>query len=290
MSAKITTRRRAKFLHFLAASGNVSLSAERAKVSRSWVGLHRAGDPAFEAACVAALGVARTRFRKPPPSPTFHRPQGDDGAFQSASPLTPPSSGKGIVSNHPPTGWGFLDGAELVVRGSGGSGGGRRVQIGRARVGQWTARVERRFLSALSATCNVKAACAEVGLAHSSAYAHRQRWIAFAEAWDAAIKEGYMRIEAALIERGCNIFSSLDEMPLSPIPTMSAADAIHLLHMHKNIAHGIGGRPGKSWQRPRSLDEVRDSILRKLEAIESSRALSETQRAADEREYRRRRG
>ena len=271
MSAKITGRRRGAFLRFLAASGNVTLSAERAKVSRSWVRLQRAGDAGFEAACLAALAEARGRFSNSPP-------------------LAPPAGGKGIESNSPPSGWGFLDGVELVVRGSGGSGGGRRMQIGRARAHQWTARVERRFLAALSATCNVKAACAEVGLAHSSAYAHRKRWIAFATAWDEAIKEGYMRIEAALIERGCNIFSSMDDVPLSPIPTMTVAEAIHLLHMHKNIARGIGGRPGKSWQeKPRSLDEVRDSILRKLDAIESWRAMSDEQFDADQREYARRR-
>ena len=39
---------------------------------------------------------------------------------------------------------------------------GRRVQIARARVKQWTPRVEDRFLATLAATCNVKAACAEV--------------------------------------------------------------------------------------------------------------------------------
>ncbi|MCY7339583.1 MAG: hypothetical protein LH465_06480 [Sphingomonas bacterium] len=110
---------------------------------------------------------------------------------------------------------------------------GRRTQIARARLTQWTARVETRFLAALAATCNVKAACAEVGLAHSSAYAHRKRWRGFAEAWDAAIKLGYVRIEAALIERGCNLFSDYDEVPDNPIGAMSAAEAIQLLQMRK---------------------------------------------------------
>ena len=93
-----------------------------------------------------------------------------------------------------------------------------------------------------------------------------------------------MRIEAALIERGCNIFSSMDDVPLNPIPTMTVAEAIHLLHMHKNIARGIDGQPGKSWRRPpRTLDEMRGSILRKLEAFDSWQATTEAEREASTR-------
>ena len=57
----------------------------------------------------------------------------------------------------PPSGWGFLDGEELVVQGTGGSGGGKRIQIARARPRQWTPRIEDRFLATVAATCNVKA-------------------------------------------------------------------------------------------------------------------------------------
>ena len=200
-------------------------------------------------------------------------------------PPAPPAGGRG-ESNSPPSGWGFLDGVELVVKGSGGSGGGRRVQIARARAGQWTARVEARFLSALSATCNVKAACAEVGLAHSSAYAHRKRWRAFAAAWDAAVIEGYDRIEAALLERGCNLFSDPGEVAMNPIGPMTVDQAIQLLHMHKQIARGVGGQPGHKWRAPRrQLADVQASILRKIEAIERSENVSEEQRAADEASY-----
>ena len=38
--------------------GNVTLAAERAKVSRSWVERHRALDPAFDAACREAIASA----------------------------------------------------------------------------------------------------------------------------------------------------------------------------------------------------------------------------------------
>ena len=276
MSAKFGPRRKAAFLKDLAFCGNQTLAAERVAVSRAWVGLQRANDPAFDAAVRGAIAVAKERLRKAasmiPPLPAQPR----SGAE------SPPLKGGG--TNAPPVGWGFLDGAELVVRGSGGSGGGRRVQIGRARAHQWTARVEARFLGALSATCNVKAACAEVGMHAPSAYAHRKRWRAFAAAWDAAIVEGYARIEIALLERGCNLFSDpADIAPIDehPITAMTAAEAIHLLHMHKHLIHGAGNAPGQT-RPPRRMIEVQDELIRRAEAIRGARTIPPEQRAADE--------
>ena len=48
MSKKITATRCAAFLKALAETGNQTLAAERAKVSRSWVVLHRGRDAAFD--------------------------------------------------------------------------------------------------------------------------------------------------------------------------------------------------------------------------------------------------
>jgi hypothetical protein len=64
------------------------------------------------------------------------------------------------------------------------------VQIARARLHQWDARVEDRFIETLAATCNVKAACAAVGMTQTSAYEHRKRWRAFAARWDEARRSG----------------------------------------------------------------------------------------------------
>jgi hypothetical protein len=261
MSRKTSPARRAAFLKALAETGNQTLAAERAKVSRSWVQLHRSTDPEFDAACKAAIAAAKASLSWAP-----DQVRGARG------------------SNRPPGGWGHLDGEELVVRGSGGSGGGRRVQIARARLHQWTPRIEDRFLATLAATCNVKAACAEVGMTAASAYEHRQRWPSFARRWAAAIEEGYARIEAALVENGENLFSTSELPPEAPMPPMSVEQAIHILHMHKNEAREIGGRPGR-WRRPRALDEVRPSILRKLKAVARGLSLSEADKAKDRRAY-----
>ena len=235
MTAKFGEARRRAFLAALSESGNQTLAAERAKVSRSWVSLHRAGDPGFRRACDDALAEARARLGPHP-------------------------------ERRPPSGWGFLDGEELVVKGTGGSGGGKRMQIARARLRQWSPRVEQRFLAARGATCNVKAACAEVGLTPASAYGHRRRWAAFARLWDAAVEQGYLQLECGLIEAGGNFLSGEDPPDAAPLTGMTVGHAIHLLHMHKHAVHRIGGRPGLRAREP-DIEEVRAHLLRKSEAL-----------------------
>ncbi len=168
ISTKITAARRAKFLHFLAASGNLIISAERAKVSRSWVCLHRSTDPVFDAACRSAIASARATLG-------HRQARGADA------------------------GWGFADGAELVINASNG----RRVQVRRAKYREWTPRIEQRFLGALVTTCNARAAATAAGMSMSSAYSHRRRWPRFAALWDEAVTIGSEGIEAALIAGAC---------------------------------------------------------------------------------------
>ncbi|MBN8829404.1 MAG: hypothetical protein J0G94_01955 [Sphingomonadales bacterium] len=167
----------------------------------------------------------------------------------------------------------YHDGAELVVRGSPG----RRTQIARARVRQWSPRVEARFLRALGQTCNVKAACAEVGMTPASAYGHRGRWQGFAERWAEALEHGYVQIEMALLQAAGN-FLSPDEIELPDgITGMTVDRAIYLLHMHKHQVRLLGGRPGryKSCIDHLEREKASASILRKIEAIERHRKLQQ---------------
>lgn len=249
MSPKTLAARRALFLRALRETGNVTLSAERARVARSWVHNQRKRDPEFDAACRAAVAAAREAFAA-------------------------------LGTRRPPSGWGYLDGAELVVKAATG----RRVQITRARPDQWTPSAEARFLQVLAATCNVKAACSAVGLSTTSAYHRRRRWPAFARRWDEAIAEGYMRLEAALLEAGCNLFSPERLAPPAKLPPVSVAEAIQLLQMHKHQVHGLGRPPGRR-PRPRLLEEVKPRILRKFEAFEAARALGPAALAALARDH-----
>ena len=234
MSAKMSAARRAAFFSALRETGNQTLACERARVSRSWMSLQRSADPQFKAEMDAAIAAAKAALLDDP---------------------------DGIRCARPPRGWGHQRGEELVVRGSRG----RRVQVARARLHQWTPRVEQRFLAALMATCNVTAACAEVGMTPASAYGHRRRWQRFASLWDEAVAEGYWRIEVALIQNALNLFSPGElPPPETALRGMDVKQAIHLVHMHKNGVLGLGKAPGKGWRPPPKLADHKAEILKKL--------------------------
>ena len=117
-------------------------------------------------------------------------------------------------------------------------------------------------------------------------------WPAFARAWDEAIETGYARIEAALVEAGCNIFSELEPADCGPIREMTAEQALHLLHMHKHQVHGAGGKPGLQMPHDKQLAQATER-LRKIMAVvfrddpEWVRAMEEKQAAGFGREKRR---
>ena len=206
MTAKTSATRTNAFFKALSETGNQTISAERACVSRSWVSLHRSTDPAFRARMEACISEARARL-----------------------------SGAGGVASAPVVGakWGVIHGEELVLRGSNG----RRAQVSRARVGQFTPRLEARFLSVLRRTCNVKMACVAVGVSAAAAYKHRERWTEFERAWEAAIEEGCFALEMALLENGIRALDpqaeGLAEEPALPMLPISADDAIRILAMRR---------------------------------------------------------
>jgi hypothetical protein len=161
------------------------------------------------------------------------------------------------------------------------------VQIGRAREKQWTARVEKRFLSALASTCNVKAACAEVGMGVVSAYSHRRRWPLFASAWAKAEETGFLRLEAALVAAAAGIGEEPEFAPDIPIEGMTVWHAMQLFFMHRHQVRGIGGRPG---QPPRLLatdEEVVKALTRSLRAsgCNVDEALAEIEQRAAARRF-----
>lgn len=90
-----------------------------------------------------------------------------------------------------------------------------------------------------SATGNVHAASAEVGLCLSSAYNHAERWPAFAEAWREAAGDGHESLEAALIVEGRNLFSGAsgaddrESAPKVRIVEMTAEHALACLNAYR---------------------------------------------------------
>ncbi|HVF37201.1 MAG TPA: hypothetical protein VNA29_04600 [Sphingomicrobium sp.] len=210
MSKKFTAARRNAFLNALAQTGSRQLAAERARVSLSWVQLHRSTDLAFDEACREAIAVAKAMLA-------------DDRSSRPADAR-----------------WRYFDGHELVVNSTGGRGarpcGGRRVQVRRANAGQWTPRLEDRFLALLMATCNVSAACAELGLRTRSAYYRRRRWPDFARRWEEAIEIGRCELELRIQE---NIFYHFDRElpePEAPLTGITVSEAIRMARLYEKRA------------------------------------------------------
>jgi hypothetical protein len=235
MTKKTSKARTDAFFKALTETGNQTISAERACVSRSWVSQHRASDPAFKARMEACIAQARARLSR-------------------------------LGAIKPDAKWGNIHGEELVVRGSNG----RRAQISRARIGQITPRVEARFLVVLARTCNVKLACQAVGLSAAAAYNHYDRWVEFARAWDDAAKNGELALEAAMLENGIRSLDphadGLAEEPALPMQPMSVDDAIRILGQRRA---GIS-RKGKFTGNRRVMateEETNAALIKRLKVL-----------------------
>jgi len=137
---------------------------------------------------------------------------------------------------------------------------------------RWTDEAEAVFLDALAASCNVTLSARQSGFSTEAIYRRRRMDPAFADRWQAALEQGYARIEMLLVRRAVERLEGLMLDPDSPIPVMTVAEAINVLQLHRAaVKGGDARRPG--WRaRPRSLDEMRDSILTKLSAIAAARA------------------
>lgn len=121
---------------------------------------------------------------------------------------------------------------------------GRRVQVARARLHQWTPRVEARFLGLLEQVCNLRLALKEVGFTAASLHEHRKRWPAFDAACEEALARGYEAVDLGLIYAACRLFSP-DVYPLPDTPVVAPMDvdqAISLMRLHERRARERGRR------------------------------------------------
>ncbi len=132
---------------------------------------------------------------------------------------------------------------------------------------RWTDEAEEIFLDHLAASCNVTRSAQATGFSREAIYARRRRDPAFATRWQEAIVQGHARIEAGLVAAAIATLEGRAPDPDFPIPPMSVTEMIAVLKLHGPAVRGEGKRPG--WRgRPRSLDEVKQSILRKLAAYD----------------------
>jgi len=75
------------------------------------------------------------------------------------------------------------------------------VQARAPKKGSWTPKVRARFFAELANSCNVKAACAKVGMSVTGAYNLRDRDPSFRLGWRRHIAQGYAKLELQMLER-----------------------------------------------------------------------------------------
>lgn len=121
-----------------------------------------------------------------------------------------------------------------------------RLQLRPAHRGKLTKACEQAFLTALSATANVRLSAAAAGASARAFYRRRQKNPAFAREFRLALRMGYQRLEAAALEAALPESHADDawrhhEPP--PIPRMTADQALQLLFLHEKSVR-------QSWEQP----------------------------------------
>lgn len=141
------------------------------------------------------------------------------------------------------------------------------VRTGDHRIGE--AEVET-FLGHLAATCNATLSARLAGFSREAFYHRRQKDPALDQRWTDAVAFGYGRVEEIVLRTAEAILEGRPPPPDSPLREMTMRDAIHILQLYRGTVTGRG-KVARRRGRPRSLDEVKASILRKINAIERHR-------------------
>jgi hypothetical protein len=236
MPKTITTAQEFAYLRALAETGNATLAAERAGVSRTWAYKKRAVDAWFAERVRELTALAGERLR-PSASAQDERDWDQAGTLRLArtSPPHPPIAQ--WVPPSPAMGRGANSaggGAELVVQ----VGLGKRAQVRRARAGQWTPRLERRFLEALAATLDVPLAARQVGMSSVSAYRHRMKRPDFAWRWYLAVRVDHAEMGTAWMETVICMLDGEPVRPDAPVQVIGVGDVIRLYERSLGVRRG----------------------------------------------------
>lgn len=148
-----------------------------------------------------------------------------------------------------------------------------KTKIVRSGGKRWTLQSEKIFLEHLSATANVKAACALAGFSTTAVYGQRNRNPGFAERWQQALETGVARLEMLLVH---SAGATLEGLPLDgeiEIPRMTIDQVMNVMKLHRAQVHG--GKPQRyGWRMELPpIEQVQAEILKKVAALRKGRGL-----------------
>lgn len=234
-------RRCADLLAALARTANVRLALQECGVSACWAYRRRRVDPDFDRRWRTAVAAGRRRLAR-----AAARRAADVGA------PTPAAAGQTVV----------------------GSSGKGTIRLERAKPCSFTDAKQARFLQALRATCNVRAAARSAGVSAHGAYSRFHADAAFRAEWLAALEDGRVHLEMALIAAA----RAAAEQPRGPealppdpgaLAGMDAAAALQLLRLHRPV--DARGRGRGQWVKPADPEATRAAILAKVAAVRAAR-------------------
>lgn len=234
-------RRCADLLAALARTANVRLALKETGISAYWAYRRRKTDGDFDARWRTAVRAGRRELAKAAAARAR-----DVRAARPAAGLTPVGSlGKGTL------------------------------RLERVKPCSFTDDKRARFLDALRATCNVRAAAAAAGVSARGAYRLYHEDASFREDWNAALAEGRVHLEMAMMGAARGLFDGASQQPAGSesgsvrITGMDAAVALQLLRLHGPRADG---RPRGRWVKPADAEATRREILAKVAAVRAARA------------------
>lgn len=264
-------RQNEAFLAALHRTGNVRLSAREAGVAYGTIQHRRRGHPDFASRWDIALVDAHARFQA---SGSLGLARDRVlGSARKGSPAVPRRSASALRTE---------GGEPVVVRTKSG-----RLQVRPACRGKLTRAAEQLFLSALSATCNVRLSAAAAGASPAAFYRRRGRSAAFDREFRLALERGYTQLEMAAFEAAApdshyhDAWRSNDPPALPP---MTISQSLQLLHLHEKSARQ-GWTPAHGRRRRGESDDTHRERLRAMSAAGRAReAEMEAVRAAIEME------
>lgn len=126
----------------------------------------------------------------------------------------------------------------------------------------WSMEKQATFLATLAATCNVSASVRSIRMSESSVYRLRRKSPEFLAEWQTALREGYARLELAMLERAIHgtekpVFHLGKEV--GRVRQYPDRQAMTLLTAHRTSVMGAIDAPKAS-----DPEEVRQRILNKL--------------------------
>ena len=135
---------------------------------------------------------------------------------------------------------------------------------------------KRRFLELFAATCNAKASARATGVSGSTIYAHRAKDPVFRAAWEAALEQGYARLEAELVRQASEglSFDADEEAADAAARAIDPKVALAVLEAYRR---NRGARPGDVLPQRSDSEEARrrlETVMLRLRIIDEEESAS----------------